>query len=66
MRAQQRVEVMQQDDVGRVVEAVVVTQELGLAHQRLDLLVPVLGQVDLLGLLVEREVARPVLLGLAH
>ena len=65
VRAQRRVEVVDEDDVGRIVEALSFGQDAGFDEDRLDLFVAVLRQVDLLGLLVHGEVARPVFLGLA-
>ena len=47
-----------QRDVGRVVQARALGQQAGLAQQLLGVLVAVLGQEDLVRLLVDREVAR--------
>ena len=65
VRAQRRVQVMHQADVRGVVEALALAQQARLGHQRLDVLVAFLGDVDLLALLVDREIARPVLFLLA-
>ena len=65
MRAQRGVQVMHQADVRGVVEALALAQQAGLGHQLLDVLVAFLGDVDLLGLLLDREIARPVLFLLA-
>ena len=65
VRAQRRVEVMHQAHVGRVVQAVALAQQPGLEHQSLDVLVAVLGQVDLLALLVHGIIARAILARLA-
>ena len=65
VRAQRRVEVMHEDDVGRIVETLAFGQDAGFDQDRLDLFVAVLGQMDLLCLLVDGVVARTVLLRLA-
>ncbi len=66
MRAQRRVQVMHQADVGRVVQALALAQQPDLGHHLFDFLVAVLGERRLLGLLVDRVVARPVLVLLAR
>ena len=65
VRAQPGVEVVHQDDVGRVVEALALGEDAGLDQERFDLLVPLLGQVDLLRLLVDPVIPRPFFLLLA-
>ena len=61
VRAQRRVQVMHQPDVRRVVEALALAQQARLGHELLDVLVAFLGDVHLLLLFVDREVARAVL-----
>ena len=61
VRAQRRVEVVQELDVARVVEALALGQEPRLGQQLLDLLVAGLGEVDLLELLVDGVVALALL-----
>ena len=58
MRAQRRIQVMHQADVGRVVQALALAQQAVLGHQLLDVLVARLGDVHLLGLLVDRDSRR--------
>ncbi len=58
VRAQRRVHVVHQRDVGRVVQAGVLDQQAGRGQQFLGALVAGLGERDLVGLLVDREVAR--------
>ena len=65
MRAQPGVEVVHQDDVGRIVEALALGKDAGLDQERFDLLVPILGQVDLFRLLVDPVIARAFFLLLA-
>ena len=60
VRAQRRVQVMHQTDVGGVVQALAVAQQPDLRHQLFDLLMAVLGQRGLLGLLVDRVIAGTV------
>ncbi len=48
VRAQRRIQVMHQADVGRVVQALAFAQEPTFSHQRLDMLVAFLGDVHLL------------------
>ena len=62
LRAQRRIQVMHQADVGGVVQALAFTQQSGFEHQLLHPLVAFFGQVHLLALLVDREVAGRVLL----
>ena len=57
VRAQRRVQVMHQADVGRVVEALALGSRPAFDHQLLDVLVAILGEVHLLALLVDRVVA---------
>ena len=57
MRAQSGREVVHETNVGGVVEALAFGQNAGLGQQPLDLLVALLGQVGLLGLLIDRVVA---------
>ncbi len=59
--AQRGIEVVQQDDVRGAVETVALVEQAGVAQQFLDVLVSLLGQVDLLDLLVDREITRAVL-----
>jgi hypothetical protein len=61
MRAQRRVQVMHQPDVRRVVQALTLAEQARLGHQLLDAVVARLGEVHLLLLLVDREVARALL-----
>jgi hypothetical protein len=58
VRAQRRIDVVHQRDVGRVVQARALDQQPGLRQQFLGALVAGLGQRDLVGLLVDREIAR--------
>ena len=58
LRPQRRVHVVHQRDVGRVVEARAFDQQPGLAEKALGVLVAVLGEEDLVRLLVDGEVAR--------
>src|SRR5436190_11114865 len=57
-RAQSRVHVVHQRDVGRVVQARALDQQAGIAQQLLGVLVAVFGEEDLVRLLVDGEVAR--------
>ncbi|MBV6418132.1 MAG: hypothetical protein CMLOHMNK_02925 [Steroidobacteraceae bacterium] len=66
VRAQRRVEMVHQADVARVVEAVAFAQQARLQHVLLDVLVAFLGDMHLLLLLVDREIARAVLFLLAR
>ncbi len=61
MRAQGRGQVVHQADVGRVVEALAFLEQTRAEHQLLDALVTCLGQVHLLGLLLDRVVTGAVL-----
>src|SRR5262249_25228764 len=65
VRALRGIEVMHQTDVGRVVQALTFTQQARLDHQLLDVFVTRLGEVNLLALLLDREIAGPFLLHLA-
>ena len=65
VRTESGVEVVHQDDVRRIVETLAFGQDAGFDQNRLDRLVAVFGQMDLLRLLVNRVVAGTVLLGLA-
>ena len=65
MRAQRRVQVMHQADIRRVVQAFTLAQEAALGHERLDMLVAFLGDVHLLGLLIDGVVAGRIFLRLA-
>ena len=56
--AQRGVYVVHQRDVGRVVEAGTLGQQSCLTEQALGILVTVFGQVDLVCLLIDREIAR--------
>ena len=58
LRAQRCVHVVHQRDVGRVVETRAFDKQAGFAQQPLRVLVAVLGEEDLVRLLVDREVAR--------
>ena len=62
---QGRVHVMHERDVGGVVQAAALGQQAGTGEQLLGVLVPGFGEQHLVRLLVHREVARLVLLGLA-
>ena len=66
MRAQRRIQVMHQADVGGVVQALAFAQQADLRHQFFDLLMSVLGERRLLGLLVHRVIAGTVLGFLPH
>jgi hypothetical protein len=55
---QRGVQVVHQRDVGRVIERSAFGQQLEFAQQLLGLFVPVFGQEHLVGLFVDREVAR--------
>ena len=57
VRAQRRVEVVQQADVLRVIQAATVAQQACAGEQLLDMMVTDLGQVHLLLLLVDPEIA---------
>ena len=61
MRAQGRIEVMHQADVGRIVETLAFAQQTGLEHELLDVLVTVFGDMHLLRLLFDREIPGTVL-----
>ena len=62
MRAHRGVEVVDHVDVLRCVQALVLAEDAGLAQQRLGMFLAGLGQVDLLALLVDEEVAVAVFL----
>ena len=66
VRAQRGVEVMDEPDVGRVVEAGARRDQAGRAEQPLGLLVALLGEQHLVRLLVDPVVAGALLLGLLH
>ncbi len=57
MRAQRGIEMMQQADIRRVVEAFAFVEQSGPDHQCLDFFLPLLGHVGLLGFFVKRIVA---------
>ena len=57
MRAQRRRQVVQQPDVSGIVQCRTGLDQPGLRHQLLCVLVALLGQVDLLRLAIQREVA---------
>ena len=65
VRTQRRVDVVHQRDIGGVVQAAAVRQQAGLRQQFFGALMPGFGQQDLMRLLIDTEIARPVLLGLA-
>ena len=60
MRAQRRVQVMHEADIGRVIQALALAQQPDLRHQLFDLLMAVFGERRLLGLFVHRVIARAV------
>ena len=59
MRAQRRVQVMHEADVLRVVEALAFAQQPGLGHEPFDRFVAGFGEMRLLLLFVDREIAGP-------
>ncbi len=65
VRAQRRVQVVHEVDVGGVVEAAVLRQQPRLLHQLLGVLVPFLGEDHLVRFLVDPVIARALLLLLA-
>ena len=65
MGAQGRIEVVHEADVGRVIQALALTQQAELGHQLLDVLMAVFGDVDLLALLIDAVVALAFFLQLA-
>ena len=60
VRAQGRVQVMHETDIGGVVQALAFAQQPDLRHQLLDLFMSRFGQGRLLGLLIDRVVAGAV------
>ncbi len=61
MRAQRRIQVMHQTDIGGVVQALAIAQQADLRHQLFDFLMTVLGQRRLFGLFIHRVIAGTVL-----
>jgi hypothetical protein len=66
VRAQRRVEVVHQDDVARRIEALALRQQSHPGQDAFELLVPGLGDVDLVRLLVDPEIAVALLVLLAR
>ncbi len=66
MRAQRRVQVMHETNVGGVVQTLAFAQQSNLGHHILDLFVAVFGQGGLLGFLIDGVIAGAVFLFLFH